>query len=77
MSVKDCLDNEGPCVGTVVGVSVFAVGLIAMLVCGILGSIGKLPLAPIGARIVIAIPAAIIVGYMSLVGATGAVACCK
>ncbi len=56
MSSRNCIDKEGPCIVFLTVVSVFAVGLISMLVCGILGKLGKLPMAPIGARIMIGFP---------------------
>jgi len=55
------------------GASVLAVGLITMLVCGILGRLNKLPMAPIGARIMTGIPLTVVGLYLG----SSAVSSCR
>ena len=63
----ECSDVRGLAHRTAIGIAVVAVatGVIAMFVCGILGRVGKLPMAPVGARLMITLPLIFVMGIIS------------
>jgi|GEM_PF-4039519 len=65
MCIKNFSSSLGPCAIASTGFLLVGVGLISMLVCGILGKMGKLPMAPYGGRIMIGLSLTIIFTLIS------------